>query len=450
MTAPPAAGLRPPTRRSVLLGGVAAGAAMLSPLVAWALPASAADHLARRPAAAVRFGVNYTPSKSWWFLWQHWDKGAVDRDLRQIAGLGLDHIRVQVLWSVFQPTPTTVDKASLDHLEELLDIAGRRGLAVTVSVLTSSLSGLSFVPRWVTRNYVTDLATVHAEEVLFRAVGARVGRHRALMGFDVGNELLGNAPVSSPTALKAWLGRLLHLCDLVAPGKTHTVSPRGETRVPYPDLVAGLGDVSVIHPWVFDAGSATRGRLNVLAVHQATYNAELVKSFHDYSQPGVRRQVWVQEFGAPDVNFARQRVLPPPLHARFLTETCRALLDRGDLFGITWWCSHDLPNRISAGFREPERHLGLFDASGRPKPTALALAQVASGAASLVPAAARLPHAPVGRHDRDGFEHLIRTRRLPVVVPDEGFHDAAYLKLRGVGDEAEPAAAAAHGGADPG
>lgn len=40
---------------------------------------------------------------------------------------------------------------------------------------------------------------------------------------------------------------------------------------------------------------------------------------------------------------------------------------------MTWWCSHDV-NRSLADFPELEYTLGLFDAEGRPKPIAEAVA----------------------------------------------------------------------------
>src|SRR5208282_6834645 len=31
-----------------------------------------------------RFGVNYTPSKNWWFCWNEWDADSIRRDLDAI------------------------------------------------------------------------------------------------------------------------------------------------------------------------------------------------------------------------------------------------------------------------------------------------------------------------------------------------------------------------------
>src|SRR4051812_9645734 len=73
----PAAG--PPLRRRAFLGTVAAGGAAAAGLAAG--PASAAtpagpdraDGPRGRHRRRFRFGVNYVPSKNWWFSWSDWN-----------------------------------------------------------------------------------------------------------------------------------------------------------------------------------------------------------------------------------------------------------------------------------------------------------------------------------------------------------------------------------------
>jgi hypothetical protein len=52
-----------------------------------------------------RFGVNYTPSRRWWFCWNDWDADSIQRDLDAIAALGADHLRLLLIWPYFQPNP---------------------------------------------------------------------------------------------------------------------------------------------------------------------------------------------------------------------------------------------------------------------------------------------------------------------------------------------------------
>lgn len=81
--------------------------------------------------------------------WLDWDQQAVVEDLSVIASLGLDHIRIQCLWPLFQPGITNVSERVLANLHALLDTAAGAGLDVEVTVLNGWMSGLSFMPAWV-------------------------------------------------------------------------------------------------------------------------------------------------------------------------------------------------------------------------------------------------------------------------------------------------------------
>jgi hypothetical protein len=150
-------------------------------------------------AGVPRFGVNYVPRKRWWYCWLDWDQQAIEDDLSGIAGLGLDHIRMQCLWPYFQPGIGTVSEQALAHLHQLLDAADKVGLDVEVTVLNGWMSGLSFMPPWVAPlvdpwhgkagNIFTDPNVIEAEKLLFRRIAETVGGHRRFLGFDIGNEL---------------------------------------------------------------------------------------------------------------------------------------------------------------------------------------------------------------------------------------------------------------------
>src|SRR5579862_7915580 len=47
-----------------------------------------------------RFGVNYTPSRNWWFCWNDWNADSIKRDLDAIAALGADHMRLMLIWQI--------------------------------------------------------------------------------------------------------------------------------------------------------------------------------------------------------------------------------------------------------------------------------------------------------------------------------------------------------------
>src|SRR5437660_7808941 len=80
-----------------------------------------------------RFGVNYTPSHNWWFCWNDWNADPIRRDLDAIAALGADHLRLMLIWPVFQPNPKWVSTAHLEHLDQLLTLMSERNLDALVT-----------------------------------------------------------------------------------------------------------------------------------------------------------------------------------------------------------------------------------------------------------------------------------------------------------------------------
>lgn len=69
--------------------------------------------------------------------------------------------------------------------------------------------------------------------------------------------------------------------------------------------------------------------------------------------------------------------LNPAEAPEFLEATVRNAARCDGLWGVTWWCSHDVSREL-ADFPELEYSLGLIDQSGRAKATGRRLAEVAA------------------------------------------------------------------------
>src|SRR5690242_11104142 len=95
-----------------------------------------------------RFGVNYVPSRNWYYCWNDWDASAVAHDFDRIAEVGADHLRIMLVWPWFQPNPRVVSQGHLDRLEELLRLAAERKLDVLATLYTGWLSGYRFTPPY--------------------------------------------------------------------------------------------------------------------------------------------------------------------------------------------------------------------------------------------------------------------------------------------------------------
>ena len=129
-------------RRFLRAGAEVAGAFALKEAGFASAPVAQADSsMARLDLNRHRFGVNYTPSRNWWFCWNDWDATSIQHDLDAIAALGADHLRIMLIWPFFQPNPKWVSPAHLERLDQLLTLMGERSLDALVTVFTGQLSG---------------------------------------------------------------------------------------------------------------------------------------------------------------------------------------------------------------------------------------------------------------------------------------------------------------------
>ncbi|AWW36418.1 glycoside hydrolase 5 family protein [Streptomyces cadmiisoli] len=402
---------------------------------------------------AVRFGVNYTPSEGWFHHWLDFDPDSVRADLDSIAALGLDHIRVFPLWPYFQPNRTLVRPKAVEQLVTLVDAAAERGLDVNVDALQGHLSSFDFLPAWTRtwhrRNLFTDPDVLDGQAAYLRTLAAALAGRPNFLGMTLGNEInqfaAGPHPDPDPATeeqIDAWLERMLAACEQGAPGRLHLHAEYDATWYqddqPFtPAQAARRGAVTAVHSWVFNGTAQRHGRTSVPSEHHAEYLVELSRAWAE----DPRRPVWLQEVGAP-------APLIPAEHAGSFTEaTVRHALDCPDLWGITWWCSHDV-SRSLADFPELEYGLGLLTNDRRPKDAARALARAARTrhpvpaprtTALVVPAdpSVRSRCAP-GGPVFDAFFSLVADGARPTTVLDTNAADPDHLTARGITEVVRP------------
>ncbi|MEV6007702.1 glycosyl hydrolase [Streptomyces sp. NPDC051976] len=409
---------------------------------------------------APRFGVNYTPSVGWFHHWLDFDLDTVRADLDSIAGLGLDHVRVFPLWPVFQPNRTLIRPRAVEQLVQLVDAAAERGLDVNVDGLQGHLSSFDFQPAWTRtwhrRNMFTDPDVVDGEAALLRTLAAALADRPNFLGMTVGNEInqFSGPPHPDPDPItpgeaERWLRRMLDACEEGAPGRFHLHAEYDAAwyldEHPFtPAHAARLGAATAVHSWVFNGTAQRHGRTGTATEHHAAYMIELSKAWADTPH----RPVWLQEVGAPAPH------IPAEHAAQFTEATVAHALDCADVWGVTWWCSHDV-DRSLADFPELEYGLGLLTTERKVKPAGRALAalveewrgrayqpQVRTTALAVdvgpgETAPGRSVCAPGGTY----FEAFMRLTALgvrPTAVLAARAGDAAHLASRGITDVVRP------------
>ncbi|MGW3328561.1 glycoside hydrolase 5 family protein [Streptomyces virginiae] len=406
------------------------------------------------PDDALRFGANYTPSRGWFHHWLDFDIDEVRADLDSIAALGLDHVRVFPLWPLFQPNRTLIRPRAVEQLVALADAAAARGLDVNVDGLQGHVSSFDFLPAWTRtwhrRSIFTDPDVVAGQEEYLRTLAAALADRPNFLGMTVGNEInqFSGAPHPDPDRITEdqaarWLERMLAACEEGAPGRLHLHAEYDAAW--YQDghpftaaQAARLGQVTAVHSWVFNGTAQRHGRSGTATEQHAAYLIELSKAW----ALDPHRPVWLQEVGAP-------APLIPPEHAASFTEaTVANALDCPDLWGVTWWCSHDVSREL-ADFPELEYGLGLLTNDRRIKPAGAAIARITArwrGRAHRPAARSTALVVDIGGDGGEAVGGAARTSGRSVCAPGGAFFEAwASLTAQGV----RPAVVLAERASDP-
>lgn len=348
-------------------------------------------------AAPLRFGANYTPRSQWMHAWMSLDLDEVRRDFAALADLGLDHLRIFPLWTVLQPNRTLIREEAVDDVRAVVDVAAEFGLDASVDVIQGHLSSFDFIPSWLftwhDKNMFTHPDALSGQADLVTRLGERLGGASNFLGFTLGNETNQFSaqthpspwPVSEAEAAN-WITTLLDAAQASAPAQRHVHSEydaawymdgHGFT----PALASRLGDITTVHSWIFNGTAQRYGGRSVASDRHAEYMIELARGFAtDPAKP-----IWLQEVGAPS------NCLTPEQTPDFLEATLRSVARTENLWGVTWWCSHDV-SRSLADFPELEYTLGLVDQDGAAKPIGRRFAELIPELRERRPAPAR----PVG------------------------------------------------------
>jgi hypothetical protein len=392
----------------------------------------------------IRVGVNYVPSENWWFSWGDWHPRSIRADLHDIASLGMDHIRIMLIWSELQPNGTYVRGEHLDRLVELLDMADEYALDVEVTVLNGAVSGLLFVPPFLisnttgrVTNVLTDPDAVEREQWLFAQLAARIGSHRRFLGFDLSNEIHWFAlPLGMHVTREqgdAWHDALFATCEQVAPGKIHVSGldhhPWQTDAMWTREGLGRAGTMTANHTWAgWTRVIQKYGSLSTPSTHYSEYFVEVIKAFHG----DLHRQVWIQETGVSTVWMDAEDI------PAWTERSIATMADCDRLFGITWWDSHDLNPELS-GYVDLEYDLGLFTNDHKLKPVGATIKRMIAEYDEQPPAPLARPAAlvlPDAMPPWDGFFEPFMTLTdrgiRPAVVLQSRTSDADYLAARGI------------------
>ncbi|HEX6300529.1 MAG TPA: glycoside hydrolase family 2 TIM barrel-domain containing protein [Acidimicrobiia bacterium] len=233
-------------------------------------------------------GVNYWPRRKAMYWWSEFDGAEVADEFDIIASLGMDLVRIFLLWDDWQVTPDTVSSERLRDLAEVCDIASDRGLGLDVTFFTGHMSGPNWAPGWMLdpdaprhasphvrqvvsggrvvntpyRNMFHDPVALDAERLLVETVVGEFRDHEAIWMWNLGNEPDLFAYPDSAESGSAWVTEMTDQVRSLDPDHPvttglHTANLLSDNgfRV---DQVFAASDVAVMHgypmyvPWARD------------------------------------------------------------------------------------------------------------------------------------------------------------------------------------------------------
>ena len=318
-----------------------------------------------------RFGVNYTPSKNWWFCWNEWDADSIKRDLDATAALGADHLRILLIWPYFQPNPKWVSQLHLERLDQLLTLMGERDLDAVVTAFTGQLSGWFFLPPFNKAGsaFYSDDAMWSAQEIFIRALAGVMKGKNNLIGFDFGNEI-NTCWSAEPKVGDAWMTKMFSLMERVSSDHIHVNGvdemPWFETTTFSPQALAAR-PMPTMHCYPYWSGSLKfGGAMDPPSVKLMAANATLIRSYAG----DPRKPVWAEEFNTCI------EALNQKQQAEWLEKAVLAAIDSG-VSWFTYWDSHDVDRKFD--FNSLEYSLGLLTNDGQVKEQGRVFKQLADG-----------------------------------------------------------------------
>ena len=398
----------------------------------------------------MRFGVNYIPSKNWLYSWIDFDKNAILEDLKAIKKLGFDHIRAHILWSYFQPNEKTVSKYCLHNLKQFTEACEEVGLDFFLSLFTGWMSGFVFFPSWLNiggfdfwkLNLFSDERAIEAEKLLIEEVAKVVAKSENFLGFDLGNELnvIHRPELDKNLSIEVadrWSKIMLDKCYEVAPGGLHC---NGTDHGPWfqntffsRENLANSGFATQFHTWGSFTGTSERFGWNDNRMYSLPrYMTEISKA---YAENPDERLFQVQEFGA-----SKEWIDDDTVMETFIRNTLDFCAEEPNMWGVTWWCSHDI-SREFAGFQELEYSLGLLDIDNNPKASGLVFQNYIEEfqTKEITPykptKALVVKETKWGETDRtnaDRYASQVEKGIYPAFILPEKVNDTAYLNMRGI------------------
>lgn len=335
-------------------------------------------------------GCNYWASHAGTGMWRDWQPGTVRADLKRLAGMQLQVLRVFPLWPDFQPLTALVSSHNrlveyrfgeeplpdhragraglsptmLQRFAEFADLAEEQGLKLVVALLTGWMSGRLFMPpAFQGLNPMTNPAVLRWEVRFVTEFVRAFRQHPAIVAWEFGNECncMDRATRDEAYLWSATIANAVRAADPQRPffSGMHGIGMARDSAWHIRDQ-AELTDLLTTHPYPIFTPHCELDPLNTM---RACLHATAESRF--YGDIG-EKPCFAEELGTLGPIIASDRL------AADYIRTALFSLWAHDCRGLFWWCSFDQKQLTHAPYDwcALERELGLFRNDGSAKPVA--------------------------------------------------------------------------------
>ncbi|NEW81450.1 MAG: cellulase family glycosylhydrolase [Mariniphaga sp.] len=291
------------------------------------------------------------------------------------------------MWYLTQPEINKFDQQKIDRLNELITIAGKRGIQVQPSLITGWLDGGIFTPKWIDKGMFTNPSQIDATALMVKTISKTLSKNPYVHSYDFGNEINALKAVAgyvaSPDETKSWMFRMYKAFKEGDPARlvTNGIGTGYDASFPVENISPACDYLSAHTYSYFHATILDDPWFGL----RTTYSTNMMIAWAKMEG----KPVLMQETGISGDWVSQEQ------RAKYLELAYFSSWAEGAA-GFVWWCSHNIDTTfrvkpsidgrefVGKGKFDPlEYQMGLLDAKNNKFPVADAFKQSTEFSAKL-------------------------------------------------------------------
>jgi len=358
-------------------------------------------------------GVNWVPAKAAMQWPYQWDPTAIEADFAQMHQLGVNTVRVDLVWSWFEPRPGDFNPEAFQQLSFLSALANRYKIYLNPMLLTGGEVGEAYwdVPYRNGRDPQSDPYMLELETDFASELSSRFAKDSAIFAWDLTDEppywISANASDAAAINWTRLISSAIRRNDSLHPLVVGTSMQDLEHGPFRPDNIEKEVDFFSIHPYTIYKPKLYP---DAMLSERQTYGA----AFQTALSGGAGRPVMLSEVGSTSSQYAPEAI------AKYERTTFYSALGAGTN-GFLLWCYTDAApsqyGKVPYSRSPNETQFGIVTWDRVERPAAKMLTAFSKMADSL---------------DLEGIEPA--PAEAAILVPDEWskpYGDASHFGLTG-------------------